>query len=251
MTMGILHLIRSWRARWQPVSAVLHAPPHAPGDAAAVASGVNAVAQWALTHPGVRLELGLSSRWLLCAVTPQARDPQAALAVAREQWSHYLGLDEQALADEWVCLPVVGSQASLVCAAPRALIDGLLDVAAQHRVQLVAVLPWWAFGLQRQLSSSGEASDVDVTGPRRWAWLEPGWCLNVDAQPVSTGGSGWCLERAWMDGGDGAEVGGVQVVAELPAPSCDPSPQAEAGGSVPSLLWLAPAASVLLKGDAP
>lgn len=247
MTMGALDKIRSWRSRWQPVSAVLHAPPHAPGDARAIDAGVSALAQWAALHPGARLELGLSSRWLLCAATPQAEDAASAVTAACQQWSHYLGLDEVSLADGWACLPVVGPHAKMVCAAPRALVEGLSEVAAQHRVRLVAMLPWWAFSLQSRLALDDASAEVE--GPLRWAWVEPGWSLNIEARRAPQPGSGWCLERAWMacEGETGAGV--MDVVAELPMPSCDTA--AGADDAARTLLWFAPEASALLKGVRP
>lgn len=247
--------------RWQVRSAVLMAPAHAPGDAEAIDAGVQALSQWAQAHPGASLELGLSSRWLLCAATPDATTAEQALQLAVQQWVHYLGLDEASLQADWVLQPVVSPRVRLVCAAPRALLDGLHEAAAEQGVRLRAVLPWWAFGLQAVLGDATEAADspdaTDVTdaasvGPLSWCWDEPGWRTCVQAvntaraagalasTPAPVAVSGWVVDRIWMSAPDEAAAPTESVMSLTPVASLPAAP--ERVGSQ--------AASWLLEGDA-
>lgn len=230
------------RVRWQVRSAVLMAPAHAPGDAEAIDAGVQALSQWAQAHPGGSLELGLSSRWLLCAATPEATTAEQALQLAVQQWAHYLGLEEASLQADWVLQPVVSPRVRLVCAVPRALLEGLHEAAAEHGVRLRAVLPWWAFGLQAALDEAAQVGDAAPVGPLSWCWDEPGWRTCVQAvntartagvpDSSSVAASGWVVDRVWMSAPDGAAgpMGSAMPVASLPA-----APE-HAGGLTPS--WL-------------
>lgn len=211
MTTMLSRWIEPWRAKWRPVSAVLHAPPHEPGEAACVDAGVAALADWAAEHPGARLQLGLSSRWLLCAATPEATTPAEALAQARAQWAHYQGVDESTLQDAWVSLPICDARVRLVCAAPRALIEGLSEAARSHRVRLEAVLPWWAHGLQRRT----QAWQADSKEAVCWSWNEPGWRTCVELAPAADASVG-CLQRIWMSGPEAAQASRLEEVASLP-----------------------------------
>lgn len=242
----LLSLMSNLRARWQTRSVVLHAPAHGPGEPSAIESGVQALSEWLAAHPGGRLEVGLSARWLLCAATPQATTAQQATEDAVRQWSHYLGLDEASLPDEWVCMPVMAPGVRMVCAAPRALIDGLQETARQHGVRLQAVLPWWAFELQaqlRQASRPGEQVDQVATADAlEWAWVEPGWCTRVTARRQEPEqGVPWLLDRIWMaPAEDEGSMRGVAIVASLPSP--------DQGSATSARCWDGADAARLLRG---
>lgn len=243
-----IRLASPWLASWQTRSIVLHAPPHGPGDPAAIEAGVRALSEWAQANAGARLEVGLSARWLLCAATPQAETAQQAMQEAAVQWAHYLGLDEASLPDEWVCMPVMDPAVRMVCAAPRALVEGLQEAARQHGVRLQAVLPWWAFELQarlRQASMSIDpANQAAAVGALEWAWLEPGWCTRVTVRrQACEQGAGWSLERIWMAPAEEGSASGVTVMASLPAPDqgSATSAQCREGADVARLLSGVPA----------
>ena len=246
--------------RWQVRSAVLMAPAHAPGDAEAIDAGVQALSQWAQAHPGASLELGLSSRWLLCAATPDATTAEQALQLAVQQWVHYLGLDEAGLQADWVLQPVVSPRVRLVCAVPRALLDGLHEAAAEQGVRLRAVLPWWAFGLQAVLGDAAEVADAAPPGPLSWCWDEPGWrtCVQavntantVQAADALTSASvasapasarGWVIDRIWMSAPDEA-AGPIESVMSLTPVASLPAAPEHVGGQAAAASWL-------LEGDA-
>lgn len=247
--------------RWQVRSAVLMAPAHAPGDAEAIDAGVQALSQWAQAHPGASLDLGLSSRWLLCAATPDATTAEQALQLAVQQWVHYLGLDEASLQADWVLQPVVSPRVRLVCAVPRALLHGLHEAAAEHGVRLRAVLPWWAFGLQAVLGDAAEAvdaaevADAAPPSPLSWCWDEPGWRTCVQAVNTAraagaltsasvasapTLAPGWVIDRIWMSAPDEAADPIESVMSLTPVASLPTAPDHIDGQ----------AASWLLEGDA-
>jgi len=244
------------RGRWQVRSAVLMAPAHAPGDAEAIDAGVQALSQWAQAHPGASLELGLSSRWLLCAATPDATTAEQALQLAVQQWVHYLGLDEAGLQTDWVLQPVVSPRVRLVCAVPRALLDGLHEAAAEHGVRLRAVLPWWAFGLQAVLGDAAEVADAAPPSPLSWCWDEPGWRTCVQAVntaraagalaatpalvPALVPAPSWVVDRIWMSAPDEAAAPVESETSLTPVASLPAAPE-HVGGQ---------AASWLLEGDA-
>lgn len=245
MMRRFIRLASPWLASWQTRSIVLHAPPHGPGDPAAIEAGVRALSEWARSNAGARLEVGLSARWLLCAATPQAETAQQAMQEAAVQWAHYLGLDEASLPDEWVCMPVMDPAVRMVCAAPRALVEGLQEAARQHGVRLQAVLPWWAFELQSrlgqlamspELAHPGEAADA-----LEWAWLEPGWCTRVALRRLSGSQEpAWSLDRIWMAPAEEGVMAGVSVMASLP--------QGDAGATTQAFCQEANDVAALLKG---
>lgn len=231
MMRRFIRLTSPWLARWQTRSIVLHAPAHGPGEPAAIESGVQALSKWAQANAGARLEVGLSARWLLCAATPHAETAQQAMQEAAAQWAHYLGLDEASLPDEWVCMPVMDPAVRMVCAVPRALVEGLQEGARQHGVRVQAVLPWWAFDLQArlgQLAMSPEpAHAVEAADALEWAWLEPGWCTRVTLRrPSGSHGAAWSLDRIWMAPVDEGAMAGVSVMARLPEDGRGPATQA-------------------------
>lgn len=211
-------LLRQWRrlqgrlrSTWRPLTVALLAPPHAPGDAAATEVAINAALDaldaWAAEHEGVNVAVQLSSRWMLCCATPDATNALQAREAAQQQWSHYFGLTPEALASDWQLNEVVHADAAttldvrLVCAVPRALIDGLKAVARERGLALQAAMPWWAEGLQaaceRDLAEH-PATGQPESSQRSWAWAEPGVLTQAQAE-VRQGR--WVLVRLWSEPG--------------------------------------------------
>lgn len=199
------------RSTWQPLTVALLAPPHVPGDATATDAAINAALDafdaWAAEHEGVNVAVQLSSRWLLCCATPEAANGVQARELAQQQWAHYFGLEAELLNAEWLTVDVLqgGAQAAaqgdvkLVCAVPRALIDGLKDVARERGLQLQAAMPWWAEGLQTALTAHALALPAPTQpegATRAWAWAEPG--LLTQAQAEVRDGR-WVLTRLWAE----------------------------------------------------
>jgi hypothetical protein len=191
------------RSTWRPVSVVLLAPPHVLGDASAIDAGLDALDAWADGHEGVNLNVQLSSRWLLCSATPDASTAVQARELAQQQWAHYFGLEAEQLHADWLATGVMHgtskSQVALVCAVPRALINGLKDVARERGLSLQAAMPWWAEDLQAAwdacLAESPAATQTEGAS-RQWAWAEPG--LLTQAQACVRDGR-WVLERVWVE----------------------------------------------------
>ncbi len=217
------------RSTWQPVTVALLAPPHVPGDAAAIDVALDAFDAWAAEHEGVSLAVQLSSRWLLCCATPEATNGAQARELAQQQWAHYFGLEAEQLNAEWQTVDVLhgGARAAaqgavkLVCAVPRALIDGLKDVARERGLQLQAAMPWWAEGLQAALAADAAALPAPTQpegSTRAWAWAEPGLLTQVQAE-VRDGR--WVLTRWWSELASGVSSEGraeLTPVAALTPP---------------------------------
>lgn len=206
------------RSSWRPLTVALLAPPHVPGDAsgtaAAIDAALDALDAWAAEHEGVQVAVQLSSRWLLCCATPEAETDLQARELAQQQWAHYFGLEAEQVAAEWQVMSVLTGVAyggvRLVCAAPRALLAGLQDVARERGLSLQAVLPWWAEDLQ----VTWDAHLLEHPAPTQpeghacqWVWAEPG--LQTQAQARVQDGS-WVLTRLWSEVSD--EAGGVAAV---------------------------------------
>ena len=212
------------RSTWQPVTVALLAPPHVPGDAAAIDVALDAFDAWAAEHEGVSLAVQLSSRWLLCCATPEAANSAQARELAQQQWAHYFGLEAEQLNAEWQTVDVLhgGARAAaqgdvkLVCAVPRALIDGLKDVARERGLQLQAAMPWWAEGLQAALAADAAALPAPTQpegSTRAWAWAEPGLLTQVQAE-VREGR--WVLTRWWSELASGVSSEGRAEPGSLP-----------------------------------
>lgn len=212
------------RSTWQPVTVALLAPPHVPGDAAAIDVALDAFDAWAAEHEGVNLAVQLSSRWLLCCATPEAANGAQARELAQQQWAHYFGLEAEQLNAEWQTVDVLHSGAraaaqgdvKLVCAVPRALIDGLKDVARERGLQLQAAMPWWAEGLQAALAADAAALPAPTQpegSTRAWAWAEPGLLTQVQAE-VREGR--WVLTRWWSELASGLSSEGRAESGPLP-----------------------------------
>ncbi|RZI84069.1 MAG: hypothetical protein EOP38_10340 [Rubrivivax sp.] len=107
--------------------------------------------QWCAQHAGAQCELALSGHWLMACAAP----PDQAL----QQWDHYMGLSAATMAQAWVLRSVETKPFTLACAAPLAFIDGLRKVAAQHKVTLAWVGPWWARPVQRWLAGAPQSGE--------------------------------------------------------------------------------------------
>lgn len=213
------------RSTWQPLTVALLAPPHVLGDVTATDAAINAALDafdaWAAEHEGVNLAVQLSSRWLLCCATPEAANGAQARELAQQQWAHYFGLEAEQLNAEWQTVDVLHSGAraaaqgdvKLVCAVPRALIDGLKDVARERGLQLQAAMPWWAEGLQAALAAALPAPTQPEGSTRAWAWAEPGLLTQVQAE-VREGR--WVLTRWWSELASGLSSEGRAESGPLP-----------------------------------
>ncbi len=199
------------RSTWQPLTLALLAPPHALGDVTATGAAIDAALDafdaWAAEHEGVNVAVQLSSRWLLCCATPEAANGAQARELAQQQWAHYFGLEAEQLNAEWLTVDALQGGAKtaalgdvrLVCAVPRALIDGLKDVARERGLQLQAAMPWWAEGLQDALGALAAAQPAPTQpegSTHTWAWTEPGLLTQAQAE-VREGR--WVLTRLWSD----------------------------------------------------
>jgi hypothetical protein len=174
-----------WRSAWQEPAWVCLVPAV---EAASSPMGVPVHdqallqwRQWCEAHPGQRVRLGLSARWLLSAVVPMAGQGRAArgqaIDEAESRWAHLLGVDATTWRERWATRAVALPQAVLVCAAPRALLDDMGAVARHHHVAAQWIGPWWANGLKAWLTH-GE----DVVHPRTLALHEAGWVVYAQAR---------------------------------------------------------------------
>ena len=145
-----------------------------------VDAAVAAFGQWCEVHPGAVCSVGLSGRWLLNSVSQIDSDHDAAYGHALQQWSHYLDIDQAALEADWVLRQLTLPNVSLLCAAPRSLIDGLREQAATHSVQLNWVGPWWTRRVQAWLASLDEASG-HTPAQTEFMVYEPGLITHVRA----------------------------------------------------------------------
>jgi len=167
--------------------------------------------QWCERHEGSHCQLALSSHWLLTfAATPNGPgrlSHQALQDQAAQQWTHYLGLSPAALSDGWMLRSLSTGAGELVCAAPRALMDDLLNVARECGVKLVWVGPWWARGAERWF----EAGDA-LTISHELHALEPGLVTCLRAQR-ETSSSPWRLTQVWTEVADDAMNAKAQGMA--------------------------------------
>ncbi|MGC4061263.1 MAG: hypothetical protein QM749_10635 [Aquabacterium sp.] len=210
-------LSRQWRlargrlrTSWQPHQLYLF---DRAASLTSVDAAVAAFGQWCEAHPGEVCSVGLSGRWLLSSVSQIDVDHDAAHGHAVQQWSHYLDIDEAALAADWVLRQLALPNVSLLCAAPRALIDGLREQAAAHGVRLEWIGPWWTRGVQAWLASLNDDEGAASAQPAfmlyepglltharahlddgRGAWLSEVWTeVASEAMPALTDKGGLCL----------------------------------------------------------
>ena len=165
------------RSGWRPHQLFLfdRASSFTSTDAAVTAFG-----QWCEVHPGAVCSVGLSGRWLLNSVSQIDSDHDAAYGHALQQWSHYLDIDQSALESDWVLRQLTLPNVSLLCAAPRSLIDGLREQASTHSVRLAWVGPWWTRRVQAWLASLDEAGEPSPAQPEFMVY-EPGLITHVRA----------------------------------------------------------------------
>ena len=165
------------RSNWRPHQLFLfdRSASFTSADAAVAAFG-----QWCAAHPGEVCSVGLSGRWLLSSVSQIDADHDAAYGHALQQWSHYLDIDQTALESDWVLRQLALPKVSLLCAAPRVLIDGLREQADGHAVRLEWVGPWWTRRVQAWLASLDEAIEHVPSQPEFMVY-EPGLITHVRA----------------------------------------------------------------------
>jgi hypothetical protein len=209
-----------WRRRlstWhRPVKLMLRAGPHAPAQPDVVAAAVAAFAAWASEHAGAVVELKLSSHFLLMGADADASDADALRASVAERWAHYLDLNEAELQQAWcvqTTLDLGAAPVAVACALPRALVEGLQEVARQHRLRLLALQPWWVEDLMAawQALPRVSAGDEAVDAVQHWAWAEGDWQTRVSAEPM---GRSWRLRE--LNWGVGASVVGATVSHPVP-----------------------------------
>lgn len=161
-----------------------------------VDAAVMAFGQWCEAHPGEVCKVGLSGRWLLSSVSQIDADHSAAYGHALQQWAHYLDIDEATLASDWVLRQLALPNVSLLCAAPRALIDGLREQASMHGVQLAWIGPWWTRGVQAWLTSLD--GNEGYTSPQPAFMLyEPGLLTHAHAHLDERHGAS--LSEVWTE----------------------------------------------------
>lgn len=226
------------RSTWRPHALFLHAPQTRTAD---VDAAIAAFGRWCAAHEGAACELGLSSRWLLSSVADPTLDADAARLQAMQQWTHYLDLDEAVLASDWVLRQVVQGDVSVVCAAPRVLIDGLRGQAALHAVSLNGVGPWWARAVQGWLASR-QPGPGDRT-EHALHLVEPGLVTCALASQGTTGSA--VLQRIWVEQGVSASA----MTLTLPSPPCATGERAdERAQAKPDGIWDHAAMASLLMG---
>lgn len=152
---------------------------------------------WCEHHEGAVCELALSSRLLLSSVLPSTLPMNEAREQALGQWAHYNDIAPEAFAQQWMLRQLVQPTFSLLCAAPRALINGLQVAAGEHGVQLRWVGPWWAQGVQAWLASLANLDHSEHTA--QLTLVEPDACTHVQATQVS--GSPVALSLIWVEAG--------------------------------------------------
>lgn len=219
----LLRWVTRWRGRlksWRrPHQVMLPMDAQALARPGAVGVATQAFEAWAAMHEGAAVELSLSSHGLLMLADDGTTDARALREQAIERWTHYLDLPAEGFDSEWLLRTTVDlgrSPVAVACAVPRALCDGLVDVARRHGVKLLAVQPWWAGGLQQawqDLPSPDDSGAGQVDASRRWAWREGAW--QTQAQ-VGVDGARWVLRSlAFVTVGDGVQADGGATVNEV------------------------------------
>jgi hypothetical protein len=176
-------LLRRWQTMWRPHVLFLHRPVGVSDD---VKAALDDFARWCDRHEGGTCRLALSNRWMLSSAAIPAMNTHALREETVRHWGHYHDVDEASLAAEWVYRQASSKDIALACAAPRGLIEGLLDQADQHGVQLLSVQPWWAQAMQVWLlAKDGHPAGTDVF---HLQLMEPGLVIHVEAQALDDGG---------------------------------------------------------------
>jgi hypothetical protein len=206
-----------WQGRWRTARRPRHVYVQAAADEGPLLDAVKAdFAAWCAAHAGERCHVALSSRSLLTCVNEPGVNLDAARQQALQQWGHYLDLDAPVLSEHWLLRHVQHEGVHLVCAAPRALIEGLQVQAKAHGVRIEAMVPWWVAGVQAWLMAWPPV-DGDVAQTAHLQLREPGLITHVQAvRPV---GQPACLQGLWVEVCDDvASSPGTQRVI-LPAPA--------------------------------
>lgn len=236
--MSALHLPMlkaRWRT-WRTPAAVFLAPGlevrgDAPGQAVpGHEDALLAWRDWCAAHAGERCLVGLSSRWLLTGVLPQAQAKTSAQASVEAwgQWDHYFNIGPAPLDAGWQVRAVQAGGAWLVCAMPGTILADVQAVARAHRVAIAWVGPWWAQGGQRWLASVDSA---DLMHAR-----EPGWCLSLNRLDGKLAG-------VWAQQDPPDEQAGGRVPAVHVSVATGP-------GQTRETLWDDPATGQVLSGRA-
>ncbi len=169
----------------------------APGNEPAAATHAT-LPQWLAAHPGQRVFVALSGRWVHPLLSRQEALVNARvhdqLAWAQQQFLHFHGH----VAATW---PV-----ALWCQAPMLAALALHGVdlplwqaaAAEHGCHLLSVQPWWA-GLPDTLQATDPA--------RRWPGTGSAGLLAVEGLPADSGGG---MHSTWM----GFEQGRLSVLEQ-------------------------------------
>lgn len=221
---------RRVKGRWASLRRVpalfLFSPsPGAEEDAQALA----AFGHWCEAHQGEACRVNLSGQWLLHSVPASGADAQSSRQQAMQQWAHYLDLDEATIERDWVVRVVHTPARGLMCAAPRAIIDGLRTHARNHGVKLEWVGPWWAYGVQAWLANL--PSTVQANDTHTLHLIEPGLMTHVQASAMP--GQAGTLQRIWSDRGPAAGKSGVAASVSIRAPTLDDQVDA----AISSNLW--------------
>lgn len=225
------------RTSWQPRKLYLCGTDEA--------AALTAFRGWCAANEGAVCELALSSRVLLSSVLPSALPVNEAREQAVGQWAHYNDIAPDAFAQQWVLRQLVQPTFSLLCAAPRALIEGLQAVAAEHGVQLRWVGPWWVNGVQAWLASLNSLDQMARTP--QLTLMEPDACTHVQATQVA--GSPAVLSLIWVEAAAPLlpyEATPGQHVVRVAAPEGVDAQLNTSGG----YLWCHESLSSLLAGDA-
>lgn len=140
--------VRPLSVRLVPATLAKESGALVPGHEAVLA----AWRQWCEGHAGSHCHVALSAHWLLGFA--------AAPGQVASSWEHYFGLGDATLAEQWRVRHIVGhGEVSVVCAAPRALVQGLQAVAREHGVKILWMGPWWAPEVQGWLGQSEPGGD--------------------------------------------------------------------------------------------
>ena len=151
---------------------------------------------------GAVYELGVASRWVHAQALSPTLSPAEGWQHALQTWLTVLELDEPQLADEWVVRQVHaapgGAQVHLVTAMPRALVEGVQGLAAQHHVRIDRMGPWWGPEMAGALPAP-----ADGTTTIEQAWSDGDWRTRVQWQRGPTAGhpadEAWRLGAVWSE----------------------------------------------------
>jgi hypothetical protein len=140
-----------------------------------------------------------------------------------------------------LALPAV----SLLCAAPRALINGLREQAADHGVQLAWIGPWWTRGMQAWLVALNDNEGASSPQPA-FMLYEPGLLTHARAH-VDEGRGAW-LSEVWTEMASEATP---VVTPDSGLCLTPPPPEALAGAAYEGHIWAHAAVADVLRGRLP